>query len=1235
MNLLPNRFAALALLRTCCAVALLFCISIGSGWAQSISGVINTYHRVTNITGNQVTVVVGAGLAVNDRVLLIQMKGATITQTNNAAYGDVTAYNDAGNYEVRTVTAVAGNVITLDVVPCNTYTPATGFVQLVRIPVHPNPTVTATLMGATWNGALGLGGVIAVETPGTLTLNADIDASSIGFRGGNFQSGGFSCADAVYFSNLNQGGEKGEGITDWIAGQNCSRGKLANGGGGANRGNSGGGGGANGGAGGMGGRIYSGCGNSTIQGLGGQALVQTSNKLFLGGGGGGGFRDNGQTVAAGAPGGGIILIIANTIAGNNNNIRSNGGTVFTVTNDEGAGGGGGGGSVNLFVQNYSSTTNVITNGGDGGNTFNNIFTTNCHGPGGGGGGGNLWILQGALPPNLTHTANAGSAGIVANPSQPCFNTTFQGTNGQAGTTNFNLSPAGSISLNLGPNVAFCAGGSTTLDAGPGFLTYAWNTGANTQTINVSTPGQYHVTVTSSCGIAADTIQVTVNPLPTPTLGNDTSICADANLNLTPGAYTTYAWNTGAGTPNIVVNTAGQYQVTVTDANGCQGADTINVGINALPTPNIGPDQAICAGNNVTLNAGVYNAWAWNTGPITQTITVGATGQYQVTVTDGNGCQGADTMNLTVNPLPVVNLGPDQAVCQGQTFTFNAGAGFSAYAWSNGANSQTITVGTGGSYSVTVTDGNGCQNADTVVLTVNANPVISLGPDVAICQNQTQVFTPGGGFVTYGWNTGAGTQSITVGTAGQYQVTVTDANGCVGADTVNLVVNPLPTPSLGPDFLLCTGTSVTIGPSGGPYSSYQWHNGSPSPTFPVTAAGQYAVTVTDANGCQAADTVNVTEVSASVDIGNDTSICVGGVATFDAGAGYTSYAWSTGANTQTITATTAGAYTVTVTDVNGCVATDVVLITAVVPFPVIDIGPDTVLCANASLLLNPGPGYDDYLWSTGSTGQTQQVIPAVGTYSVTVTNDPGCSGTASMSVTGIIPLPTVNVLQPQQFCDGDSTTFDAGPGWNGFYQWNTGATTQTITVDSPGTYEVTIANQCASVSSSAEVLPLLFPPQPVLGNDTFICEDPVVLDAGPLYNNYLWSNGYDGRLNEVFEPGWYTVTTTNQCGSGSDSLLVILDCPPVLYVPTAFTPNGDGLNDEFGPTGDGVEGYSMQIFDRWGKLIFQTRDQNQLWDGTLGSAKVPEGVYVYRILYSYSSQGEQKDIKLSGSITLVR
>lgn len=355
------------------------------------------------MTANSVTVTSAVGFSAGDRVLLIQMKGATINQTNTASFGQITALGSAGNFEFTNIASITGNTITFVANLCKPFVVA-GKVQLIRVPVYNQATINAVVTASPWNGSTG--GVVAIEATTSLTFNNIIDVSGKGFTGGAVTTGWFMCNDPNFASAGTNAGKKGEGIALAPLNLDGNRAPLANGGGGSNSGNPGAGGGSNGGVGGRGGNQFSGsCPVNTAFGMGGYALNYTTYRAYLGGGGGGGYKDNGLNATNGSNGGGIVFIVTPTIIGNNQQINASGLNVIGNTDSEGAGGGGAGGCVYLLTQNVTSNITVNVAGGNGGNIFSTMWSSACHGPGGGGGGGAIVFQQATLPANVTSNLN--------------------------------------------------------------------------------------------------------------------------------------------------------------------------------------------------------------------------------------------------------------------------------------------------------------------------------------------------------------------------------------------------------------------------------------------------------------------------------------------------------------------------------------------------------------------------------------------------------------------------------------------------------------------------------------------------------------------------------------------------------------------------------------------------------------------------------------------------------------
>lgn len=412
-------------------------------------------------------------------------------------------------------------------------------------------------------------------------------------------------------------------------------------------------------------------------------------------------------------------------------------------------------------------------------------------------------------------------------------------------------------VNLGNDTSFCAGATLTLNAQNTGVTYLWNTGATTQTIPVTSSGTYSVTVTNTAGIAKDTIVVTVNTAPIVNLGNDTTICAGNTVVLNaqnPGAA--YLWSNAAISQAINVTTSGTYYVAVTNANQCKGRDTIQVTVNPSAPVNLGNDTTICPGGSLTLNAqNTGSTYLWNNGSTGQTLNVTAAGNYYVTVTHSNLCKRADTIQVTMGTIPVVNLGNDTAFCTGNTLALNAQNPGATYLWSNAATSQTISVSIENSYYVTVTNASLCKASDTIHITVHPLPVVSLGNDTSFCTGSSITLDAQHPGLAYLWNNAAITQTILVNTPGSYSVTVKDNNQCSASDTIQIAESALPVVQLGVDVTINNGSSTTLD-AGNPGATYLWSTGATTRTITVGTAGSYSVQVTNASGCKGYDTIIV-------------------------------------------------------------------------------------------------------------------------------------------------------------------------------------------------------------------------------------------------------------------------------------------------------------------------------------------------------------------------------------------
>ena len=466
-------------------------------------------------------------------------------------------------------------------------------------------------------------------------------------------------------------------------------------------------------------------------------------------------------------------------------------------------------------------------------------------------------------------------------------------------------------------IAFCEGGSTTLTA-TGAETYVWTLPVsadpvgNTAEYAATAAGTYTVTGTDSNNcVAMTSVEVTVNALPTITISGETVFCDGDNTTLTASGAETYSWGTNATTAEFTVYEGGTYTVTGTDLNGCENTATVEVTMHALPTVAISGETSFCFGGNTTLTASGATTYTWGN-ETTAELTVTSAGTYTVTGTDANGCVNTASVEVTVNTLPTVAISGETVFCEGGSTTLTA-SGATTYTWGDETTAE-LTVTEAGTYTVTGTDANGCENTASVEVTVNALPTVTISGETAFCEGGSTTLTATGA-TTYTWGDET-TAEITVDAAGTYTVTGTDANGCENTASVEVTVNALPTVTISGETVFCEGGNTTLTATGA--TTYTWGNETTA-ELTVTEAGTYTVTGTDANGCVNTASVEVTmNTLPTVTISGDTSFCFGGSTVLTA-SGAATYTWGD-ETTAELTVTEAGTYTVTGTDANGCTNT---------------------------------------------------------------------------------------------------------------------------------------------------------------------------------------------------------------------------------------------------------------------------------------------------------------------------
>jgi gliding motility-associated-like protein len=773
----------------------------------------------------------------------------------------------------------------------------------------------------------------------------------------------------------------------------------------------------------------------------------------------------------------------------------------------------------------------------------------------------------------------------------------------------------------------CNGTATaTPTSGTPPFTYNWLPGnLTTQTITGLCPGSYTCTVTDATAQTSTGSYTVTQPTQISFVTNSTNILCNgqctgvANATASGGTgVITYSWAPGGQTTtNVTGLCAGSYTVTATDANSCTRTTVITITQPNALTVSTTPTNPLCFGGTGSISStplggtpGYQYSWS-PSGGNGGTATGLLPGTYTLIVTDANNCTASSTATITQPAQLVLNTAGFSATCfnscNGQAVVIpNGGTTPFSYLWTPGnittASASALCANT---YTIIVTDANGCSASDTAIVTQPSAMVLNANATPSNCgqNNGTATINVQGGNpgYTYVWAPSGGTGSSATGlNGGTYTITVTDANQCTMSTTVVVPSSPgvaatVPTFTDVTCFNACDGTADAL-PNGGsaPYT-YLWSNASSSQNQTGLCPGTYTVTITDANNCSATATVTIAQpTQLSITASNATSICVGANASLSSltnggTPGYT-YLWSNGGTASSInvspSATTV--YTVVVSDANGCTASSTTTVT-VNALPVVAFTPNTFNgCAPVCVqFLNTTVNTSTCSWDFGDNSTSTNTspfhcYPNSGAYTValTVTDNNGCINTLTLpNMVNVYPVPTAGFL----------------------------TTPATTSILDPF---VTVMNLCTGCDSSY----------------FFFSGDPNAY-TGSLVNYQFGDTGVF-MITQI-------VTTSNGC---SDTLSRFITINPefTFFVPNAFTPNGDGNNEIFLPIGTHFDPstYKLYIFDRWGALIFTSTDHTIGWNGKAngGSQLAQEDVYVWKI---YLTDNEDRKRQFVGHVSLIR
>lgn len=799
--------------------------------------------------------------------------------------------------------------------------------------------------------------------------------------------------------------------------------------------------------------------------------------------------------------------------------------------------------------------------------------------------------------STTINVSVGAINATASSNNPCSGETLQLTSTPNGAVSYSWSGPNNFTSNQQNPLI---NNATALQSGT--YTVTVNNGSNciataSVVVNISTGVNASIQVSSPTCVGSN-IQLTASPS-----GMQTYQWSG------PNNFTSSLQNPVIS--NATTANSGTYNLTVTNSSGCSGTATASVNVGSI-TATASNGGTICAGNALSLTSGpsgaVSYSWSGPNGftstqqnPVISNATTDASGAYQVTITTSGGCSSVASTTATVNTSPNASIATNSPICVGQTLTLEAlPTGMTSYSWS-GPNNFTSTNRTpsitnaqannSGNYNVTMTNSFGCSRSATASVTVSGNLAVTLTPNKTnLCQSEALTIAASPSNLTsYVWSGPNGLTnntatvniaSVVTANSGTYSVTATNASGCSGTASVNITVNANPAVTINSNAPICEGNTLNLtgGPSG--LTSYSWFgpNGFTStlqnPTIPNTTTantGGYTLVGTNAAGCSTTVNTSLNILAApAATAGSNSPICTGQTLELTSlPNSAASYSWSGPGNfTSSLqnptrsNATTAmsGTYTVTITGTNNCSKTATVSATVNASLQV-TASVNSPLCSGGSIQLSATPiSASAYSWSGPNNFTSNQQNPVInnisatqnGTYTITVTNAGGCTGTATVNVTvgnSVTAGATIN----SPLCEGATLNLSATPaglsyswsGPNGFTSSQQSPNITNATTANAGNYAVTVTN-ASGCSATTNVIAVVNE-KPVLTaqSNSPVCENQqVTLSVQPgNLSSYSWSGPNNFSANQsnatinnstTLASGTYTVTATNSNGCSNSA-----------------------------------------------------------------------------------------------------